>query len=302
MRRHEGPDGVTDATRHHGEAFDEAAAEYDRHRPEYPDELVDRACAVAGLAAGDHVLEIGCGSGQLTRRLVEHGLRVTAVEPGERLLALAAQSFAGSDRVELVNARFEDAVLPAGRFRAVFSASAFHWVDPDVGWRKSAATLAPDGTLALLQYLGLLEERSAAEQAQLLAALARIVPEIASGWPEYRDLVTTIAGANARRANVSEAWSWLGSHDLARAHAADLFDDVQVAAVPTLLEQTAAELNALLATASFWRRVAPEQRAALERASVELYERIGRPIRSSTVAVLVTARRRSPTSAGAYPL
>jgi SAM-dependent methyltransferase len=300
MRRHEGPGGVTDATRRHrGETFDEAAAEYDRCRPEYPDELVDRACAVAGLAAGDHVLEIGCGSGQLTRRLVEHGLRVTAVEPGERLLALAARSLAGSGRVELVNARFEDAELPAGRFRAVFSASAFHWVDPDVGWRKSAATLAPDGTLALLQYLGLLEERSAADQAQLLAALARIVPEIASGWPVYRDLATTIAGAHARRANVSEVWSWLGSHDLARAQAADLFGDVQVAAVPTLLEQTAAELNALLATASFWRRIAPEQRAALERASVELHDRIGRPIRSSTVAVLVTARRRAAADAAA---
>jgi hypothetical protein len=42
--------------RQYGRVFDEMAAEYDRVRPAYPDELVDHACAVAGLVAGDRVL------------------------------------------------------------------------------------------------------------------------------------------------------------------------------------------------------------------------------------------------------
>ena len=75
--------------RRYGKVFDEVAAEYDRHRPTYPDELVDQACAVAGIGSGDQVLEIGCGSGQLTRSLVARGLHVTAVEPGTRLVTLA---------------------------------------------------------------------------------------------------------------------------------------------------------------------------------------------------------------------
>src|SRR5207245_8940112 len=118
--------------RRYGTVFDEVADEYDRTRPMYPDALVDRACEVAGLGSGDPVLEIGCGTGQLTRSLAARGLRVTAVEPGGNLIRLAGQNLAGTGTgsVELVNARFEDAALPSGYFRAVFSASALHWVDP----------------------------------------------------------------------------------------------------------------------------------------------------------------------------
>jgi SAM-dependent methyltransferase len=237
------------------------------------------------------VLEGGCGSGQLTHTLVARGLHVTALDPGRRLLALAEQNLAGPGTVEFVNARFEDAELPREHFRAVFSASAFQWIDAEVSWEKAAHVLLPGGMLALMQYFGLQEERSIRDQEALLSALARVAPEIAAGWPSYRDLAGTVAGAEQRRANVSEVWAWLGSHDVARARAGDLFGDVRIAAVPTLLEQTADELNALLRTASFYARLSPDQRQALESESVAIYERLGRPIRSSTVAVLVTARR-----------
>src|ERR1700730_16775156 len=116
--------------RRFGQVFDEIAAEYNRHRPAHPVELIDRACQVAGIGSGDHVLEVGCGSGQLTRGLVARGLHVTAVEPGKSLIALARQNLEGAGEVEFVNAQFEDALLPRKQFQAVFSASAFHWVDP----------------------------------------------------------------------------------------------------------------------------------------------------------------------------
>jgi ubiquinone/menaquinone biosynthesis C-methylase UbiE len=277
--------------RGYGKAFDDVAAEYDRNRPTYPDELVDRACRVAGIGSGDRVLEVGCGSGQLTRSLVARGLHVTALEPGKHLLSLAEQNLEGPGTVESVNARFEDAELPREHLRAVFSASAFQWIDPAVSWEKAARVLLPGGMLALLQYFGLREERSIRDQEALLSALAKVAPEVAADWPSYRDLAGTVAGAEQRRANVSEVWAWLGSHDVARARATDLFGDVRIAAVPTLLEQTADELNALLRTASFYARLSPDQRRALESESVAIHERLGRPIRSSTVAVLVTARR-----------
>jgi SAM-dependent methyltransferase len=197
--------------------------------------------------------------------------------------------------VEFVHARLEDTQLPRESFEAVFSASAIHWVDPDLSWRKIADALAPGGTLALIQYFGLQEQRSVDDQQALLSALRRHAPEAAATWPTYRDLDRTIAGVQERRGNVSDAWAWLGSYEIGRDYAADLFEDLQLATVPTLVEQTAGELSALLGTMSFWAGLSPEQRDALMNENHALHERLGRPIRASTLAALVTARRSAPT-------
>jgi ubiquinone/menaquinone biosynthesis C-methylase UbiE len=274
-----------------GRVFDDLAVEYDRWRPAYPDQLVAEACAVAGVGSGDRVLEVGCGSGQLTRSLLARGLRVVAVEPGGRLRSLAAERLRGCGELELVSARFEDAQLPRGQFRALFSAAAFHWIDPAVGWQKAAEVLAPGGTLVLIQHFGISDEHSGADQEALLAAMGRIAPEVAARWPAYRDLATTIAGVERRHGNISEAWGWLSGHDLTRACAGELFEDVEVAAVPVPLEQSADELNALARTMSFQALLTAGQRHALERETIALHERLGRPIRSSTAAVMVAARR-----------
>jgi SAM-dependent methyltransferase len=277
--------------RSYGKVFNEVAVEYDRNRPPYPDALVDHACEVAGIGDGERVLEIGCGTGQLTRSLLARGLRVTALEPGDQLIRIAEENLKDAGDVELVHARLEDMQLPRESCEAVFSASAIHWVDPDLGWRKIADALAPNGTLALIQHFGLQEQRSVDDQEALLSALRRHAPEIAATWPTYRDLDCTIAGVQERRRNVADVWGWLGSCDIGRDYAADLFEDLQLATVPTLIERTADGLNALLGTMSFWARLSLDQRDALVNENHALHERLGRPIRASTVAVLVTARR-----------
>jgi ubiquinone/menaquinone biosynthesis C-methylase UbiE len=277
--------------RSYGKVFDEIAVEYDRRRPAYPDELVDQACQVAGIGSGDRVLEVGCGSGQLTRALLARGLHVTALEPGKSLITLARQNLEGAGDVEFVNARFEDALLPREQFRAVFCASAFHWIDPEVGWQKAADVLVPGGTLALVSYFGLEEARSKLDQEAVLAAVRKVAPDVADEWPAYRDLDATLAGMEQRRGNVSELWSWLGSYDMGQECAGRLFGDVQVAVMPKLVEHTPDRLNALVRTMSFYARLSPGQRQALERENEAIYERLGRPIRASIVAALVTARR-----------
>jgi SAM-dependent methyltransferase len=274
-----------------GEVFNDVAEEYDRHRPSYPDTLIDRAREVGGLGPGARVLEIGCGTGQLTRSLLARGLRVTALEPGERLIARARDQLGNAGEVEFVNRRLEEAPLRHAHYAAAFSGSAIHWADPDVSWRKIAEALVDGGTLALVSYFGLEEPRTIGDQQALRAAMARVAPGLAAAWPTYRDLDATLGGVDERRGNVSEVWAWLGGYELARGYAADLFDDTQVAAVPTRLEHTADTLNALLGTMSFWARLSPRQRDALCAENHALHQRLGRPVRSSTVACLVTARR-----------
>jgi SAM-dependent methyltransferase len=280
-----------------GEVFNEIAEEYDRHRPTYPDALIDRACEVGGLGPGAPVLEIGCGTGKLTRSLLARGLRVTAIEPGEQLIARARDRLATAGDVRFVNRRFEEALLAPAHYCAVFSGSAIHWVDPDVSWRKIADALVDGGILALVSYFGLLQPRSVGDQEALRAVMARVAPGLADDWPTYRDLDGTLGGIDERRGNVSDIWAWLGSYDIARRYVADLFDDTQVAAVPTLLEHTADALNALLGTMSFWARLSSRQRNDLCEQNHALHLRLGRPIRSSTVACLVTGRRVTDGSA-----
>jgi SAM-dependent methyltransferase len=168
-------------TRSLGRVFDEVAEDYDRHRPTYPDMLVERACE--GIGPGAAVLEIGCGTGQLTRSLLGRGLRVTAVEPGQRLIVRARDQLNGVGDVQFVNARLEDASLPRAQYSTVFSASAIHWIDPDVSWRRAADALVDGGSLALVSYFGLDDPRSADDQQALRAAMTTVAPEFAADWP-----------------------------------------------------------------------------------------------------------------------
>ena len=164
-----------------------------------------------------------------------------------------------------------------------------------MSWRVAADALVDGGSLALVSYFGLDDARSAEDQQALRAAITTIAPELAAEWPVYRDLDGTLDGAADRRENVSEVWAWLGGYEVARGYASDLFDDAQVAVVPTLLEHTADELTALLGTMSFWARLSSRQRDALAIETRELHRRLRRPIRSTAVACVVIARRQPRT-------
>jgi SAM-dependent methyltransferase len=130
--------------------FDEDAERYDRARPGYPAALFDDLQALTGLRAGDRVLEIGPGTGQATLPLARRGYRVVAVELGANLAAVARRNLAAFPDVEVVVGAFEDWPLPSEPFRAVVSATAFHWIDRDVGLARAAEALGPDGALAIV--------------------------------------------------------------------------------------------------------------------------------------------------------
>ncbi|MFJ4623753.1 class I SAM-dependent methyltransferase [Streptomyces sp. NPDC088812] len=131
--------------------FDEDAELYDRARPGYPAELYDDLADLAGVRSGSRVLEVGCGTGQATVPLAGRGCRITAVEAGPHLAAVARRNLAGATAVDVVTARFESWPLPPEPFDAVVSATAFHWIDPAVRVAKAADALRPGGALAVVR-------------------------------------------------------------------------------------------------------------------------------------------------------
>ncbi|MCX5231086.1 class I SAM-dependent methyltransferase [Streptomyces sp. NBC_00233] len=131
--------------------FDEDAELYDRARPGYPPDLYDDLARFAGARPGSRVLEIGCGTGQATVPLAERGLRITAVEAGPSMAAVARRNLDGCPEVEIVTADFESWPLPEDPFDVVLAATAFHWIDPAVRVAKAAEALRPEGALAVVR-------------------------------------------------------------------------------------------------------------------------------------------------------
>jgi ubiquinone/menaquinone biosynthesis C-methylase UbiE len=285
--------GVSDGElrRRYAQVFDEVAEEYDRERQGYPDELIGAAFRVAGLNPGDRVLEVGSGTGLLTSSLLARGLSVDAVDPGANMIRVAERRVGGGAAVRFHRGRFEEVELPEAAFAAVFSATAFHWIEPEIGWARAAGMLVPDGVLALLQHSSVWDATTIDDWRALQAALTRVAPEIGERWPELRDADTILSGAAERADNISAVWSWIGRHELTVPEAARLFDDVRVTAVPMQTELTGDQLNAYLRTTSLYRRLHPEQRPALEAENRAVAERAGGFVRSSELAVLVTGRR-----------
>ena len=127
--------------------FDQAAEIYHRVRPDYPEALFDDLTVLAGLAPGDRLLEVGCATGKATLPLARRGFSITCLELGSELAAVARGNLAGFD-VEVLEGRFEDR-RPGEPVSLVFAATAWHWIDPRVRYRRAWEALRPGGHLAL---------------------------------------------------------------------------------------------------------------------------------------------------------
>jgi SAM-dependent methyltransferase len=130
--------------------FDSVAQDYHQARPGYPEDLYDALVEQAGLAPGDRLLEVGCGTGKATIPLARRGFRITCVEIRPRLVAAARQNLAGLVSAEVIAADFETwRPRPADAFDLVFAATSWHWIDPAVKYQLAWQHLRPGGHLAV---------------------------------------------------------------------------------------------------------------------------------------------------------
>jgi SAM-dependent methyltransferase len=278
--------------RQYGQVFDAVAEQYDAYRSGYPAALIDLALERGGLGPGSRVVEVGSGTGKLTEALVERGLVVDAVEPGANMIAAARRRLGEDASVTFHLGRFEDVELPAGAFDGVFSGTAFHWIDPSVGWSKVATQLKPRGLLALLVLSGIREPHTAAYEDEIIAVGEKYAPGL-DRHPS-RELDVTLAGVGERSGNVSAVWDWLmsdGRHGLFVPEAEGLFDDVDVATDLREDERTADQIMALFKTTSLWFRIDPDKRDALEAEDRAVIARHGGVIHSTLATFLMTARK-----------
>ena len=128
-------------------AFGADVAGYAAGRLDYPGELFAILAERGGLARGVSVLEIGPGTGQATRELLEAGAaRVVAVEPDPELSAHLR--IWGEARLEVANMAFGPAVQGDGSFDLIVAATAFHWLEAGPALTDVRRLLKPGGHFA----------------------------------------------------------------------------------------------------------------------------------------------------------
>ncbi len=132
--------------------FDQIVADYDRARPDYPDEMFQDTFAYAKVAKAPRALEIGAGTGKATRPFLDAGFDVTAVELGTNMAEFLSEKFKGHSGFRVIVSAFEDAVLEEEGYDLVYAASSIHWVDAQIGCPKIFRLLKNGGTIALFRY------------------------------------------------------------------------------------------------------------------------------------------------------
>jgi SAM-dependent methyltransferase len=162
--------------------FDAVALDYQDARPEYPDALYATLLSLTGVRPqADALCEVGSASGKATLPLARRGFAITCVELGAALAAQARRNLAPFERVTVVNADFETWEPPAREaFGLVFAATAWHWIDPAVKYRKAASVLRPGGHLAFWEAVHVIP----ADGDPFFREIQDVYDEIGSGMPE----------------------------------------------------------------------------------------------------------------------
>ncbi len=143
---------MDELTARRAKSFGPVAATYDRVRPGYPPDgvswlLEEDGAARTARGARRRVLDLGAGTGALTRDLVSRGLDVVAVEPDPNMRAVLEDRVPRAD-VRAGNA--EELPVEDADVDVVIGAQMWHWVDLDRASAEVARVLRPGGTLALL--------------------------------------------------------------------------------------------------------------------------------------------------------
>ena len=249
--------------------FDRSAEAYDTARPGYPERMIQDLIHESGVPETGRILEIGCGTGQLTVPLAERGYAITAVELGSNLSRRAAGNLKPFPNATVVCADFERLEIEPSAYDLVVSAQAFHWIEPTIGYPKAYAALRSDGSLALAWNLF----------PGSVAPVHRALDEV------YRTCAPKLCRGPGRRpleVRVERTMREIG--------ASGLFDRPSVQCYPWTLTYTSTEYLELLRTFSDHLALDPSHLERLLTTVESAIDRFGGAIERSMIATLFLAR------------
>jgi MOSC domain-containing protein YiiM/SAM-dependent methyltransferase len=156
--------------------FAAAADAYERGRPTYSTEAIDRLIAELRIGPGTRVLDLAAGTGKLTRQIAPSGAEIVAVEPIDEMRAKLTASLPG---VEAMSGTAEDIPLPNHSVDAVVVGQAFHWFDGIRAVSEIHRVLKPGGAVGMIW-------QARDPSLPWVAKLNELIDRIDDGHPRYR--------------------------------------------------------------------------------------------------------------------
>ena len=250
-------------------SFGAAAANYDKFRPRYPDQLLDD---VVAMIPGQRVLEVGAGTGIATAAFAARGLAMTCVEPDPEMAAVLSAKLAGNADLHVEVATFEDwsAVRPtdATGFDGVISAQAWHWTDPKTRWANAGAAIRTGGVLALFWNVDHFAD-------------PRVPAAFTAAYERFGIEIPSIANQK-----LPEQWA------PAHSEAADYFTDVRTRQYPWSRRMSVADYVARINTTSAHLILSDQARDEMTAELIETLTSYGDEIELAMTTDLATAIRR----------
>ena len=162
--------------------FSAAADVYERARPSYPAEAIEWLARQVDLREGRTVVDVGAGTGKLTRLLVPTGAHVVAVEPLPAMLERLVEAAPGA---EAILGTAEELPLPDASADVITVAQALHWFDQARALPEFRRVLRPGGAVALVWNSRDLDDPLQAELGRVLEPVRKRVPaQVDDDWRE----------------------------------------------------------------------------------------------------------------------
>jgi ubiquinone/menaquinone biosynthesis C-methylase UbiE len=129
--------------------FDQIVLNYEKSRADYGTKLFNDIIKYAKISKDKSIIEVGCGTGKATEPFLKTKCKVTAVELGKNLASYTREKFEKYRNLDVVQSSFEDYECEDNKFDMLYSATAFHWIPDEIGYKKAYRIIKNGGSIAL---------------------------------------------------------------------------------------------------------------------------------------------------------
>ena len=177
--------------------FNDIISDYEIARPGYTSELFTDIIEYSMIKNDAKILEIGSGPGQATEYFVNNQYSITGLELGENQVVYLLKKFSEYQNFNALCTSFENFDCEQETFNLIFSATAFHWIKPEIGYPKAYSLLKRNGVMAVFWHLSSIIE----PKTEMLNQIRNIYRKYA---PEFDNYITMEEAEDLHKIRISE--------------------------------------------------------------------------------------------------